>query len=476
MAPKVFISYSWNSPTHQLSIKELADRLLSDGIDVEFDIYNLGPGADKYAFMEKMVTDESITHVLIICDKEYSEKANSRIKGAGEETQIISPEVYKKVEQNKFIPIVTEFDDNGNPYMPEYLKSRIYINFSNLEAINSNWEQLVREIYNKPQYIKPKLGETPLYISSDVELPTSQIQGKFNSLREAVFQQKRTIPLYRRDFLATVIEYAENLRMQEKSETIDIAKRVLDDARKLVAVRNLIVDWVLLESEVTPSEEMADSIVSFLEKLLALKSRPPGISAWNNDWLESDAIFIYDTFLYIVASLIKTKAFEVLHIILTSYYLLPDGERPGNSTHEKLDVFYSSSNTLSSELSKDGRRPLFPTAAFIKLSADRSDLPFINIMEADLLLLLMSAMDDNLYWFPQTLVYAQPRMSFPLFLRASQHNDFLKLAKITGIDDADVLREKVNNSVNFKHSRLNVFITPDTMWNFMNLDNLNKLV
>jgi len=53
MQPKVFISYSWSSPTHQLLVKQWAEQLVADGIDVMLDIYDLKEGHDKYAYMER---------------------------------------------------------------------------------------------------------------------------------------------------------------------------------------------------------------------------------------------------------------------------------------------------------------------------------------------------------------------------------------------------------------------------------------
>ena len=44
--PKVFISYSWTTTQHQLLVKEWADRLIADGIDVVLDIYDLKEGLE----------------------------------------------------------------------------------------------------------------------------------------------------------------------------------------------------------------------------------------------------------------------------------------------------------------------------------------------------------------------------------------------------------------------------------------------
>lgn len=60
------------------------------------DKWDLKEWQDKYAFMEKCVNDPDVCKVLIICDKSYTEKANNRLGGVGDETSIISPEIYGK--------------------------------------------------------------------------------------------------------------------------------------------------------------------------------------------------------------------------------------------------------------------------------------------------------------------------------------------------------------------------------------------
>ena len=106
--PKVFISYSWTSEEYRESVIALATQLCHDGVDVVLDVWDLKTGQDKYVFMEQSVTDPSIDYVLILCDKKYAEKANSRQGGVGDETAIISAKVYGKVSQEKFIPVIME--------------------------------------------------------------------------------------------------------------------------------------------------------------------------------------------------------------------------------------------------------------------------------------------------------------------------------------------------------------------------------
>jgi len=65
LPPKVFISYSWTSPGHQNQIREWAERLMQDGVDIVLDVFDLKEGQDKYTFMEKMITDPSVTHAAL---------------------------------------------------------------------------------------------------------------------------------------------------------------------------------------------------------------------------------------------------------------------------------------------------------------------------------------------------------------------------------------------------------------------------
>jgi hypothetical protein len=100
--PKAFISYSWSSQEHQQWVLDLASQLRESGVDVTIDKWDLREGHDAIQFMEKMVTDKEIKKVIMVLDRTYAEQADGRKGGVGTETQIISPEIYAKADQNKF--------------------------------------------------------------------------------------------------------------------------------------------------------------------------------------------------------------------------------------------------------------------------------------------------------------------------------------------------------------------------------------
>jgi hypothetical protein len=105
--------------------------------------------------MESMVTDPKISKVLMILDAGYKEKADKREGGVGSESRIISQELYKQVKQEKFIPIIMERDRDGQPFLPVYVQSRIYIDLSSTTNFASEYETLIRNIHDRPALARP---------------------------------------------------------------------------------------------------------------------------------------------------------------------------------------------------------------------------------------------------------------------------------------------------------------------------------
>lgn len=128
--PKVFVSYSWNPPSNQQNVFELIKRLERDGINVVYDRKELGPGQDMNYFMESVLTSDEIDAVIIVCNRDYAEKANNRSGGVGYESELILTEIKNKPLQRKYIPVVIDYNENGELPLPNFLKSRYCIDLS----------------------------------------------------------------------------------------------------------------------------------------------------------------------------------------------------------------------------------------------------------------------------------------------------------------------------------------------------------
>lgn len=440
--PKVFISYCWNGQERQEQIIDLVARLAADGIDSVVDIYDLKEGDDKYHFMEKMVVDSTVSHVLVLCDKGYTDKANQRLAGVGTESLIISQEIYSKVSQSKFIPLIMELNDNGEAYTPIYLKSRIYLDFSSPEKENSNWERLVRLLFGKPELVKPTIGKRPSYLENTEQNNTYGIDAKFKSLKQALLSDKKTTPLLRADFFETCYSFIDSLRIRSKPEESDFQQKVIDDYKQLISARNLITDWCILESQLR-SDNFSENLISLIEKLLDLSSRPEQVSSWQDVWFHAHKTFAYECILYIVSSLIKTESYSDIHEILTSSYRLPETTSYNNIHFCGITELYYHSDYLQEKLAPQGRRLNSTIAELLKNNANRSDISFEDVMQADLVITMFNFLEMTGYWYPQTLYYAPFSYNFPLFISATQHKHFAKLLTLTGYSNKNELKEKI---------------------------------
>ncbi len=155
--PKVFISYSHDSPAHKRWVAELATRLRRAGIDATLDQWDLDLGADVTQFMEEGLG--SSNRVLVICTDEYVRKANEGRGGVGYERLIVTAELVRNQGTNKFIPVIRQV--SGEEKTPKFLATRLYIDFSNNDEYESKLEELIRVIHRTRASSKPPLGRNP---------------------------------------------------------------------------------------------------------------------------------------------------------------------------------------------------------------------------------------------------------------------------------------------------------------------------
>lgn len=155
--PKVFISYSHDSPPHKAWVAELATKLQENGIEVCLDRWELRRGGDVPKFMEQSVGWAD--RVLMICTDAYVRKADEGKGGVGYEAMIVTGELVKNLGTAKFIPVIRQ--DNGKADVPKSMGTRFYVNFSEGQKIDEEFEELLRELHDEPALKKPPLGKNP---------------------------------------------------------------------------------------------------------------------------------------------------------------------------------------------------------------------------------------------------------------------------------------------------------------------------
>ncbi len=441
---KVFISYSW---VVQEKVIELAERLIANGVDVILDVYDLGDGDDKYVFMEQSVNNSEIDHVLIICDKTYTEKANNRTGGVGDETVIITPELYGNVKQDKFIPIIFEKDEDGKPYCPHYIKSRIYIDLTDEATYESEYEKLLRDIYKKPLYKKPALGKKPEWLENDtIDLSpirdvVKQVRGfSGNNYTKADFLLRRALD----EFIIAGKQYV-------LTKDGDSGEELLSLIEQCKTYRDVFVDFC--EALIYSGLPLSDTLSHLFERLYNELHEADERKSYSSYDYELQDYIIWELLICMIATLLHYEKFKEIHdILIHPYFIRRDFFNPDVEAFNYFKfrpVFRRIENECKPK-SKEPNRYTMAGDILIKREK-RPILTKESISNADLVLyqlgvlLPVSHLNGYNYWFPLTYVYHQSVQVMWQKLKSKTY--CLKIAPLFGVTTIDELKNIVQNSV-----------------------------
>jgi len=138
--PRVFISYSHDSPAHEAKVLALSDRLRRDGIDAVLDQYESFPPRGWIQWMKDQVRDARF--VLVVCTETYRRRWDGEEEigiglGAQFEGQTLQQILYDAAGMNeRLIPVL--LGEGDRQHMP--LELRKYSNF----VIEGSYEALRR--------------------------------------------------------------------------------------------------------------------------------------------------------------------------------------------------------------------------------------------------------------------------------------------------------------------------------------------
>lgn len=438
--PKVFISYSWTSPQHEQWVLELAERLSGDGIVVILDKWDLKEGQDKHVFMEQMVNDETIGKVLVICDRGYQSKADNRKSGVGTETQLISKEVYENTGQEKFIPIVREYDESGKPCIPHYMASRIYIDLSSDVVFEENYQKLIRNLYSKPLLKKPSLGAPPSYITEEEQiiLKTSH---KVAEIRNALLNDRQSASGLIGDYLNVFLSSLEDFRIQGGSAP-DFDDKVVESIEKMTPLRDDFIDFVSTIFKYQNNVDL-ENLHAFFERLVSFNYRPENISTYTRIDFDNYRFFSYELTLYFIAILINLKKYdEAAYFINSQYFYHAD---TGQLVHNGIEVLNHYATSLEEIRNKRLElRRVSVTADLIKSRANRKDIAFKDIVQADLILFYLTELHGGQFsWFPRTSAFNAFGSGIELFDRLVSVQHFEKIHKLFDVKNIDELKGMV---------------------------------
>lgn len=434
--PKVFISYSWHPEKNKIWVQRLAERLIQDGVNVKLDVWDLKHGHDKYVFMEQMVKDSDIKKVLVICNEDYARKADDRTGGVGTESTIMSSDIYSLAEQTKFIPILVE-KKNGEPCLPTFLKSRMYIDMSSNDIYELGYDQLLRDIYEKPLLRKPALGKMPSYLEADepVLLSTAQEQ---RMLKEKV-AESTNLQTWIAKYCDKLIESLDQFKVTFRGgKTGDLIEMIEKSIASMQVVNNDFITFV--ETVASNSECNGKQFVDFFEKLLQYyEDKDIELASSTDSWHlcnDNYRFFNYELFLSFAAIMLKYERFDIIKEVVDTDYCILSNRLGRQIKALNFAEFQKHNYTLDYYKGNNGYSPSSQVANLMRnYGGDK----FNTWVEVDILLyylfLIYGKPGDRMsMWYPTLSIYNR---AFEILPKIASMRYFEKAKVMFDVGDKD---------------------------------------
>ena len=434
--PKVFISYSWHPEKNKIWVQRLAERLIQDGVNVKLDVWDLKHGHDKYVFMEQMVKDSDIKKVLVICNEDYARKADDRTGGVGTESTIMSSDIYSLAEQTKFIPILVE-KKNGEPCLPTFLKSRMYIDMSSNDIYELGYDQLLRDIYEKPLLRKPALGKMPSYLEADepVLLSTAQEQ---RMLKEKV-AESTNLQTWIAKYCDKLIESLDQFKVSFRGgKTGDLIEMIEKSIASMQVVNNDFITFV--ETVASNSECNGKQFVDFFEKLLQYyEDKDIELASSTDSWHlcnDNYRFFNYELFLSFAAIMLKYERFDIIKEVVDTDYCILSNRLGRQIKALNFAEFQKHNYTLDYYKGNNG---YLSSSQVANLMRNYGGDKFNTWVEVDILLYYLSLIygkpgDRMSMWYPTLSIYNR---AFEILPKIASMRYFEKAKVMFDVGDKD---------------------------------------
>jgi hypothetical protein len=155
--PRLFVSYSHDSPAHMDQVLALCDRLRHDGIDADLDQYESAAPEGWPRWTMRQI--EQADYVLVICTETYRHRFDgTEVEGGGLgvrwEGAVLAQVLYNQgAVTSRLIPVV--FSPEDVEHIPTILQGMTHYGLGD----EAGYEHLYRRLTAQPAVPRPELGQ-----------------------------------------------------------------------------------------------------------------------------------------------------------------------------------------------------------------------------------------------------------------------------------------------------------------------------
>lgn len=323
--------------------------------------------------------------------------------------------------------------------MPTYYKGRIYIDLTNTERYEQEYERLVRWVYDKPLYVKPALGKTPSFLVDTA----AKTLGNRSAMRRALDQLrdgKSTATAALADYLSSVSTAFEQLRIVKDANS-EFDQQVVQSIEDFLATRDEVLDVIHAVSRYQATEENMRKIHRFFEELLRYYGPSPNASIYSEWDFDNFKFITQELFIHVIAIFVDNEQFEQARALIASEYYVGNMHVFGNEPMVAANAIEANCGSLDH---RNNRLKLRRTSVQADLLRERCRVGinrFESVAQADILLFMYFKRKGDHWWWPFTAVYlGSGRSPLPVFARSSSAKFFSRVSPLLGVDSAEQLR------------------------------------
>lgn len=210
-------------------------------------------------------------------------------------------------------------DNKQQPYLPVFLTSRLYVDFSDPSKRAENFAHLVRSIYDKGTRVRPELGPLPKDILDDKanDYPLGQAALK---VKGDIESPRLLASVYQNSFLGLMEESVKRCVVSEETADGEIYDKVIEKISDFDDIEQLFQECLQLyvQSDEADGAYFADYFNHLIEYVR---------STLNEEDQRKDPIrfLIQEQFLMVVGEMIRQRKWNLIHYLVLAKYKIGNG-------------------------------------------------------------------------------------------------------------------------------------------------------
>ena len=320
---------------------------------------------------------------------------------------MVSPQIYNNYDQEKFIPVIFEVDEEHKPYLPTFLTSRVYVNLSSSNQ-RDEYAELLRTIYGKPLHVKPSLGKVPAFLESETSqsVPTLFLEIK-RILRVDAIEKKPHLIV---EFFSEVAESLNKTNFHgEQAQPSD--DDVLENIQSFLPILKEFNSVFSSLVEIFP-ENLNRFVRDFIEKSHGHCYPKISVNMYYLDQFAPGKFIIQELILYISAAYFRCERYKEFDDLFNSGIILNNGDSKDLGNILELYEHMQILDVRRKQRLNLNRASI--TADLIKERSESCGASFEELSQADIIIFLRDEFNSG-GWYPRTVVYLNDYSKLPIF-------------------------------------------------------------